>query len=263
MTAPPALSVTALSKSFRGRPALQDVYLDVAKGEVVAVLGPSGCGKSTLLRCITWLDPPSDGFITVDGKPFGRALDGDRVRHQSRREIDALRPRIGMVFQQFNLWPHMTALENVVRPQVVVLRRSRAEATRRARDLLGSLGLAGFLDRMPFALSGGQRQRVAIARALAMDPALMLFDEPTSALDPELVGGVLSLLRGLAAGGTTMVVVTHEIGFAAQVADSAVFMDGGRIVESGPAAAMLAAPRDPRLAAFLSAIRRGGPPAAA
>jgi polar amino acid transport system ATP-binding protein len=258
MTAVPALSVTALAKSYRGRTVLQDVYLDVGKGEVVVIMGPSGCGKSTLLRCITWLDPPSDGFITVDGKPFGRALRGEVVRHQSRREIDAVRPRIGMVFQQFNLWPHMTALENVVRPQVVVLRRPRAEATRKARDLLAGLGLSGFHDRLPFALSGGQRQRVAIARALAMDPAVMLFDEPTSALDPELVGGVLALLRGLAADGITMMVVTHEVGFAAQVADRAVFMDGGRIVETGPAADVLRAPRDPRLAAFLFAI--GGAP---
>ncbi|WAJ28316.1 amino acid ABC transporter ATP-binding protein [Antarcticirhabdus aurantiaca] len=259
--ATPLLSVSALRKSFRGTPVLKDVYLDVAKGEVVALIGPSGCGKSTLLRCLTWLDPPDDGFILIDGQPFGRALVGDTVRRQGRREIDRLRPKIGMVFQQLHLWPHLSALENVVRPQVVVLKRPREEAVARAQDLLAGLGLGGLEDRFPYALSGGQKQRAAIARALAMDPALMLFDEPTSALDPELVGGVLQLLRRLAGEGMTMVVVTHEIGFAAHVADRIAFMDGGRIVEDGPARQVMEAPADPRLAAFLDLIRSGRPAA--
>ena len=257
MSSNPVLSVSALRKSFRGTEVLRDVYLDVAKGEVVALIGPSGCGKSTLLRSLTWLDPPDDGFIRIDGQPFGREQVGDTVKRQSRREIDALRPRIGMVFQQLHLWPHLSALENVVRPQMVVLGRTREEATLRARGLLAGLDLIGFEERYPYALSGGQKQRVAIARALAMDPALMLFDEPTSALDPELVGGVLALLRRLASDGMTMIVVTHEIAFAANVADRIAFMDSGRIIEDGPARQVMAAPSDPRVAAFLDLIRPG------
>ncbi|MBB4003648.1 amino acid ABC transporter ATP-binding protein [Aurantimonas endophytica] len=254
-----ALSVSGLAKSFRRDRVLDDIYLDVSKGEVVAVIGPSGCGKSTLLRCLTWLEQPDQGFIEVDGKPFGRALTGDTVRHQSRRAIDAMRPRIGMVFQQLNLWPHMSVRENIVRPQMVVLRRTREAAEARAAAQLAGLGLADLAERYPYALSGGQKQRVAIARALAMDPALMLFDEPTSALDPELIGEVLALLRDLAATGMTMIVVTHEIGFARQVADRIVFMDAGRIVEDGPARKVLDSPSDPRLASFLSLIQRSPP----
>jgi polar amino acid transport system ATP-binding protein len=240
---------------FRGRRVLDNIYLDVAKGEVVALIGPSGCGKSTLLRCLTWLEQPTGGFITVNGQAFGREQVGDIVRRHSRSQIDAMRPLIGMVFQQLNLWPHISARENVVRPQMVVLRRSREEATARADALLGSLGLTDRADRYPYALSGGQKQRVAIARALASDPAIMLFDEPTSALDPELVGDVLTLLRSLAATGTTMVVVTHEIGFAANVADRIAFMDSGRIIEDGPAKEILASPKDPRVASFLDLVK--------
>ncbi|MDQ0469412.1 amino acid ABC transporter ATP-binding protein [Labrys wisconsinensis] len=253
----PLLSVSGLRKAFRGTRVLDDIYLDVAKGEVVALLGPSGCGKSTLLRCLTWLEPPDDGLIRIDGRPFGREQVGATIRRQSGRAIDAMRPRIGMVFQQFNLWPHLSVLENVVRAQVVVLRRSREAATARARTLLADLGLGALVDRFPYALSGGQKQRAAIARALAMDPALMLFDEPTSALDPERVGEVLALLRDLAATGMTMIVVTHEIGFAAHVADRVAFMDGGRILEDGPAKTVLSTPADPRLAAFLDLVRPG------
>ena len=250
----PVLSVAGLVKRFRGIAALDGVYLDIAKGEVVALIGPSGCGKSTLLRCLTWLDQPDDGFITIEGKPFGRERTGTVVKRHGRRQIDLMRPRIGLVFQQFNLWPHLTALENVIRPQLVVLRRSREEATERAQTLLASLDLSDRATLYPHALSGGQRQRVAIARALAMDPALMLFDEPTSALDPELVGDVLSLLRQLAAAGMTMVVVTHEIAFAAHVADRIAFMDQGRIIEDGPAAQVMTRPSDPRVARFLDLI---------
>jgi len=265
MSAAPALSVSALTKRFPGATALDDVYLDIAEGEIVALIGPSGCGKSTLLRCLTWLEQPDDGFIAVAGRPFGREIGRNgTIRRQTRREIDRLRPKIGLVFQQLNLWPHMTALENVVRPQMVVLGRARAEATRRAEDLLGQLGLADRAGRHPHALSGGQRQRVAIARALAMEPALMLFDEPTSALDPELVGEVLGVLRALAAGGMTMLVVTHEIGFAANVADRIAFMDRGRIIEEGPARDLIAAPKAPRLRSFLDLVlshRHPGPTA--
>jgi polar amino acid transport system ATP-binding protein len=255
MTAPPVLRVSALTKRFFGTTAIDDLYLDVHEGEIVALIGPSGCGKSTLLRCLTWLEQPDDGFIEVTGKPFGRELtSGGVVRRQGRREIDALRPKIGIVFQQFNLWPHLTALENVVRPQVVVLGRPRTEAMRRGKDLLARLGLAERMDRHPHTLSGGQQQRVAIARALAMDPALMLFDEPTSALDPELVGDVLAVLRSLAEIGMTMLVVTHEIGFAANVADRIAFMDRGRIIEEGSARDIIAAPREPRLRNFLDLV---------
>ncbi|WP_315836693.1 amino acid ABC transporter ATP-binding protein [Bradyrhizobium prioriisuperbiae] len=258
MSATPILRVSGLTKRFFGAVALDNLYLDVRPSEIVALIGPSGCGKSTLLRCLTWLEQPDDGFIEVIGKPFGRELTGGGVvRRQSRREIDALRPKIGLVFQQFNLWPHMTALENVVRPQMVVLGRSRAEATRRGEELLVRLGLADRIDRHPHALSGGQKQRVAIARALAMDPALMLFDEPTSALDPELVGEVLAVLRSLAETGMTMLVVTHEIGFAANVADRIAFMDHGRILEEGPAREIIAAPKEPRLRNFLDLVLAG------
>ena len=254
MSGVPVLSVAGLVKRFRGVTALDGVYLDIAKGEVVALIGPSGCGKSTLLRCLTWLEQPDDGFIAIEGKPFGRERTGTVVRRHRRRQIDLMRPRIGLVFQQFNLWPHLTALENVIRPQLVVLGRSREEATERARGLMESLDLTDRATLHPHALSGGQRQRVAIARALAMDPALMLFDEPTSALDPELVGDVLALLRRLAADGMTMVVVTHEIAFAAHVADRIAFMDKGRIIEDGPAAKVMTRPSDPRVARFLDLI---------
>jgi len=260
MSIPPVLGVSGLSKRFRGTTALDQVYLDIAKGEVVALIGPSGCGKSTLLRCLTWLEQPDDGFITIEGKPFGRETNGTVVRRHGGRQIDAMRPRIGMVFQQLNLWPHLSAIENVIRPQMVVLGRPREEATQRARALLASLSLADRAEQHPDALSGGQRQRVAIARALAMDPALMLFDEPTSALDPELVGEVLALLRELAGTGMTMLVVTHEIGFAAHVADRIAFMDKGRIIEDGPAAQVMNRPADPRVAAFLDLIGSGRAP---
>jgi polar amino acid transport system ATP-binding protein len=256
MSTTPTLSVSALSKRFLRTVALDQIYLDIAPGEIVALIGPSGCGKSTLLRCLTWLEQPDDGFIEVAGRPFGRELTlGGVVRRHSRREIDALRPKIGLVFQQLNLWPHMTALENIVRPQIVVLKRPRRDAEARARELLARLALSDRADSYPHALSGGQKQRVAIARALAVDPALMLFDEPTSALDPELVGEVLGVLRDLAASGMTMLVVTHEIGFAAKVADRIAFMDHGRIIESGPARELLAAPKEPRLRQFLDLVR--------
>ena len=261
MTGPHVLRAFNLKRRFQRTVALDGVYLDIAAGEVVALIGRSGCGKSTLLRCLSWLDEPEEGRVEIEGLPFGRAVTpGGVLRRQSPREIAALRPRIGFVFQQFHLWPHMTALENVVRGQVVVLKRPRAAAEAKGTALLTRLGLGALLGRYPHELSGGERQRVAIARALAMDPALMLFDEPTSALDPEKVGEVLALLRDLAEGGMTMLVVTHEIGFAARVADRVAFMDQGRIVEEGPAAATLSAPRSPLLRGFLDQVLRHDTP---
>ncbi|MBX9751685.1 MAG: amino acid ABC transporter ATP-binding protein [Roseococcus sp.] len=251
----PVLRASNLSKRFRKTSALDGVYLDILPGEVVALIGRSGCGKSTLLRCISWLDEPDEGLVELEGKPFGREVTaGGVVRRHSPRQVAAMRPRLGFVFQALNLWPHMTALENVVRGQVVVLGRGRAAAEAKAVALLERLGLGRLLARHPQELSGGERQRVAIARALAMDPALLLFDEPTSALDPETVGEVLALLRGLAEGGMTMLVVTHEIGFAARVADRVAFMDHGRIIEEGPAAQVLSNPREPRFASFLDQV---------
>jgi polar amino acid transport system ATP-binding protein len=247
-----ALSLSALVKRYGDTTVLNDFYLDVREGEIVALLGPSGCGKSTLLRCATWLEPPDDGLIEVGGQAFGRRRIGEGViERQTRREIDRIRPRIGLVFQQLNLWPHMSALENTVRAQCVVLGRARADAERRGHELLARLGLGAYATRPVHALSGGQRQRVAIARALAMDPAVMLFDEPTSALDPELVGEVLELLKSLAAQGTTMLVVTHSVGFAAALADRIAFMDSGRIVEDGAPRALLASPKTERFRTFL------------
>ena len=247
-----ALKLAGLVKRFGTTSVLDGVYLDVHEGEIVALLGPSGCGKSTLLRCATWLDQPDDGLIEVAGQAFGREqVGGGVIRRHSAREIDRMRPLIGLVFQQLNLWPHMSALDNVVRAQCVVLGRTRADAERRGIELLVRLGLATQIRQPVVALSGGQRQRVAIARALAMDPAVMLFDEPTSALDPELVGEVLTLLKSLAAQHTTMLVVTHSVGFAAALADRIAFMDGGHIVEEGSPDTLLRAPRSPRLRTFL------------
>jgi polar amino acid transport system ATP-binding protein len=257
---PFALQVMGLTKRFGTVLALDNVYLDIKAGDVVALMGPSGCGKSTLLRALTWLDPPDDGFITVGGTPLGRDVTPTGVvRRLSRAQVDAVRPRIGMVFQALNLWPHMSALENVVRPQVVVKRTDREAARSNARDLLVQLGLADKLDAYPHQLSGGQKQRVAIARALAMDPELMLFDEPTSALDPELVQSVLALLRDLAAEGMTMLVVTHETGFAGHVAERIAFMDKGRVIADLPSAQMLDDPGDPRIASFFDRVRRSAP----
>jgi polar amino acid transport system ATP-binding protein len=208
------------------------------------VIGPSGSGKSTLLRCVNLLEEPTGGTVRVAGAEL---TDPDV-------DIDAARRRIGMVFQQFNLFPHLTALDNVAIAQRKVLRRSREEAERTARDNLERVGLADKMDSYPAQLSGGQQQRVAIARALAMDPAVMLFDEPTSALDPELVGDVLGVMRKLALDGMTMLVVTHEMSFAKEVADRVVFMDGGVIVEAGPPAQVIGAPREARTRTFLSRI---------
>ena len=243
----PLLRVRGLSKAFGGVTVLDGVDLDVAPGGVTCLLGPSGSGKSTLLRCVNHLETVDAGTVEVGGELIGYRRDGDLLRELGARTIAVQRRRIGMVFQDFGLFGHMTALGNVAEAPTTVLGRPRAEAERRGRELIAQVGLAGREDAYPRQLSGGQQQRIAIARALAMDPLLMLFDEPTSALDPQLVGEVLAVLRDLAAGGTTMVVVTHEIAFAREVADTVVVLDGGRVVEAGPPSQVLPFRIIPRL----------------
>lgn len=249
------ISVRGVEKNFDEIAALRGVDLDVGGGEVVCVIGPSGCGKSTLLRVINWLQPPDAGRVYIDGEQVGETVGANgKAKPRSERENNAVRARIGMVFQNFNVWPNMSALENVVRPQIVVLRRPRAEAEDIALSLLDRVGLRDQVDQWPDTLSGGQLQRVAIARALAMDPIVMLLDEPTSSLDPELVGDVLGVLQTLAKGGMTMIIVTHELGFAKNVADRIIFMDEGRIVEDGSPEQILHAPRTERLKRFLNKL---------
>jgi polar amino acid transport system ATP-binding protein len=243
-----------LGKRFGQFQALTDVTLDVVPREVLCIIGPSGSGKSTFLRCINQLETVTDGALWVDGELVGYRRVGNKLYELSDAEIARQRLSTGMVFQRFNLFPHMTALENVIEGPIQVLRRPRAEAMEEARALLARVGLAHKADAFPVELSGGQQQRVAIARALAMKPKLMLFDEPTSALDPELVGEVLQVMRDLAKSGMTMIVVTHELGFAREVASRIVFMDAGRIVEVGPPAEILTRPTNPRTADFISAV---------
>ncbi|GAB2468463.1 amino acid ABC transporter ATP-binding protein [Xylanimonas ulmi] len=234
---------------------LKGVDLDVARGSVTVILGPSGSGKSTLLRCVNELEDITAGSVVVDGERMGYRVDGKGVLHRLHPKVVARqRRRIGMVFQRFHLFPHMTALENVMEAPRRVRGMSKADARRRAAELLARVGLADRADHYPAQLSGGQQQRVAIARALAMDPELMLFDEPTSALDPELVGEVLAVMKDLAASGMTMIVVTHEIGFAREVADKVVFMDQGVVVEEGPAASVIDNPRERRTREFLAHV---------
>ncbi len=243
-SATPRVALRGLRKSFGTTEVLKGVDLEVAAGEVVCVIGASGSGKSTLLRCINLLEEPTEGRVEVDGVDLtARATN-----------IDAIRTRVGMVFQQFNLFPHMSALRNVAIGLRKVKRMSRAEAERVARERLAEVGLAEKAAHRPAQLSGGQQQRVAIARALAMDPDVMLFDEVTSALDPELVKGVLAVMTDLAERGMTMVVVTHEMGFAREVADRVVFVDDGQIVEDRPPAELFGDPRSPRLRAFLEQV---------
>jgi polar amino acid transport system ATP-binding protein len=250
----PILRIEALEKSFGSTVVLRGVSLEVRLGEVLCIIGPSGSGKSTMLRCINYLERPSAGRIYVDGQLIGARLERGRLVELSANELAAQRQQIGMVFQSFNLFPHMTALGNVMEAPIRVKMEPKAEVERRARELLVRVGLADKADAFPVQLSGGQQQRVAIARALAMRPKLMLFDEPTSALDPEIVGEVLDVMRGLATDGMTMVVVTHEMGFAREVSDRVVFMDGGVIVESGSPDQVLVHPSHPRTRQFLSRI---------
>ena len=247
----PMLEISGISKRFGTVQVLGDVSLSVAPGEVVVVIGPSGSGKTTLLRCINLLEDYERGTITVDGEPIGYRREGkDRVR-MSGRDIAAARAKIGMVFQSFNLFPHMSVLQNIVAAPVRVKGVPRARAEARARELLAMVGLSDKAGEYPVRLSGGQQQRVAIARALAMDPKIMLFDEVTSALDPELVGEVLAAMQQLAQGGMTMVVVTHEMSFARDIADRIVFIDDGVIVEEGKPDEILFTPRTDRVRVFL------------
>jgi ABC-type polar amino acid transport system ATPase subunit len=248
----PMMEITDLRKSFGSLQVLKGVSFDVQKGEVLVVLGPSGSGKSTMLRCINFLEDYEGGEIRIDGEPVGfrSSADGRRIP-RSEAENAKLRENVGMVFQSFNLFPHRTALHNVMMGPVYVRKMAKPEATRLARDLLAKVGLSEKADQYPATLSGGQQQRVAIARALAMHPKVMLFDEVTSALDPELVGEVLLVMRRLAEEGMTMVIVTHEIHFARDVADSILFIDGGIIVERGNPKDVLARPSSERLRLFL------------
>jgi polar amino acid transport system ATP-binding protein len=249
----PILRVDHLSKSFGTTRVLNDVSLHVDKGEILIIVGPSGSGKTTLLRCIQCLEFPDQGTIVLDGVPFGVGDGPDRGwRPDSPHVLDAKRRRVGFVFQRFNLFANLTAIDNVTIGPRRVLRVPPAEARERAAGLLERLGLAEHAGKLPSQLSGGQQQRVAIARALSMDPVLMLFDEPTSALDPELVGEVLDVMKQLAVDGTTMIVVTHEMGFARDVADQVLVMDAGQVVEQGRAEEVLLRPTNPRTASFLS-----------
>jgi len=250
----PMLEILDVYKRFDKTEVLTGVDLTVRAGEVVCVVGPSGSGKSTLLRLISFLDPLDEGLIFVDGEIVGYELAGDRLHRRKEADVARMRSQCCMVFQQFNLFGHMTALENVLLGPLRVQRQDRASAEPEARRLLESVGLGHRLNAYPASLSGGEQQRVSIARALAMKPKVMLFDEPTSALDPERVGEVLDVMRQLADGGMTMLVVTHELGFAREVADTLVFMDGGRIVESGPCRQVLAAPTHSRTKEFLSRV---------
>jgi len=256
----PILRVERLSKSFGAARVLDDVSLAVEKGEILIVIGPSGSGKTTLLRCIHCLEHPDRGAIVLDGVAFGRGAPGEAWQPDPPRELDAKRRRVGFVFQRFNLFANLTALDNVSIGPRRVLGIPAAEARARAAALLGRLGLAEHASKLPSQLSGGQQQRVAIARALSMEPLLMLFDEPTSALDPELVDEVLQTMRQLARSGMTMIVVTHELDFAREVGDRVLFMDGGRIVEEGRPEAVFSRPREERTQAFLRRLLRSGAP---
>jgi polar amino acid transport system ATP-binding protein len=250
----PLVAIRSVSKTFGEFQALNQVSLDVWAGEVLCLIGASGSGKTTLLRCINQLTPVDSGGIWLDGELLGVREERGRLHRLSPREIARQRLKTGMVFQRFNLFPHKTALENITEGPVQVQGRKQDEARTEAMELLRRVGLTEKADAYPAQLSGGQQQRVAIARALAMKPMLMLFDEPTSALDPELVGEVLSVMKELARSGMTMMVVTHELGFAREVADTVVYMDHGAIVESGPAADVLGKPREARTQSFLSAV---------
>ncbi|NWL77487.1 L-cystine ABC transporter ATP-binding protein YecC [Pseudomonas taiwanensis] len=247
------ITVRNLTKSFKGQEVLKGIDLTIEPGEVVAIIGPSGSGKTTLLRCLNLLEVPSGGLIKVGQIE----IDASKPLKQQQGLIRKLRQHVGFVFQNFNLFPHRTALENVIEGPVVVKKEPRERAVEKARKLLAKVGLAGKEDAYPKRLSGGQQQRVAIARALAMEPDVILFDEPTSALDPELVGEVLATIRGLAEENRTMVIVTHEMTFARDVANRAIFIDKGVIVEQGDAKALFSTPKEERTKQFLSKFING------
>ncbi|MHA7279833.1 amino acid ABC transporter ATP-binding protein [Arthrobacter sp. MDT2-2] len=248
------VEISDVHKSFGQVEVLRGVSLTVEPGEVVVILGPSGSGKSTLLRTINHLEKVDAGHISVDGELVGYKARGGKLHELREKEILAQRTHIGMVFQNFNLFPHLTAVENIIEAPVYAQHRPHAPARARALELLERVGLSDKVDVYPRQLSGGQQQRVAIARALALDPKIVLFDEPTSALDPELVGEVLDVIRGLADSGTTLIIVTHEMGFARDVADRVVFMDQGQIVEEGTPVQIFGAPQHERTKAFLSKV---------
>jgi ABC-type polar amino acid transport system ATPase subunit len=254
MTGMPMVLADRVSKNFGANRVLRGISLEVNSGEVLCIVGPSGSGKSTFLRCINHLERVDAGRLSVDGQLVGYRQKGDKLYELKLKEAALQRQEIGMVFQRFNLFPHLTAVENIILAPMRVKRLSKAAATARARELLERVGLGDKGDHYPAHLSGGQQQRVAIARALAMDPKLMLFDEPTSALDPELVGEVLDVMKELARTGMTMIVVTHEMGFAREVADTLVFMDEGVVVEAGPPRQVLSDPQHDRTKAFLSKV---------
>jgi polar amino acid transport system ATP-binding protein len=250
----PMVEARGVNKFFGSNQVLRGIDMTVVPGEVACLLGPSGSGKSTFLRCINHLEKINAGTIAVAGELVGYRRHNGRLHELRDHEIAERRSDIGMVFQSFNLFPHMTVMQNLIEAPVLVRREKPKEATERGRALLERVGLSDKADAYPRSLSGGQQQRVAIARALNMRPRLMLFDEPTSALDPELVGEVLDVMRGLADDGMTMIVVTHEIGFAREVADTVTFMDGGVVVESGPPAQVLDAPQHERTRSFLAKV---------
>jgi ABC-type polar amino acid transport system ATPase subunit len=254
MTGQPMVLAEKVSKNFGTNKVLRGISLEVDPGEVLCIVGPSGSGKSTFLRCINHLERVDGGRLSVDGQLVGYRQKGEKLYELKLKEAAFQRQEIGMVFQRFNLFPHLTAVENIILAPMRVKGLSKAKATARAMELLERVGLGDKGDAYPAHLSGGQQQRVAIARALAMDPKLMLFDEPTSALDPELVGEVLDVMKGLAKSGMTMIVVTHEMGFAREVADTLVFMDDGVVVEAGPPRQVLSDPQHDRTKAFLSKV---------
>ncbi|RBQ15896.1 ectoine/hydroxyectoine ABC transporter ATP-binding protein EhuA [Spongiactinospora rosea] len=250
----PVVELRGVHKSFGTLHVLRGVDLDVNKGQVLVILGPSGSGKSTLLRTINHLEKVDSGSVRVDGRLLGYRQAGDRLHELPEREVLRQRTQIGFVFQAFNLFPHLTVRQNLMEAPLSAQRRPRSEVEPLVERLLARVGLADKADAYPRTLSGGQQQRVAIARALALSPKLLLFDEPTSALDPELVGEVLDVIKDLARGGTTMIVVTHEVGFAREVADTVAFMDAGRVVEIGPPAQVLDSPVHDRTRAFIGKV---------
>lgn len=255
-TTEPVIKIRNLTKEFGNFAALSGISLDINLSEVVCIIGPSGSGKSTLLRCASFLEEYTSGEIEIEGRLLGYRRGVNGLVRENEQNIDAVRRNVGMVFQHFNLWPHMTVLDNVTLGLRLSKRTPAAKAKENGRGALAKVGLADFAERYPSQLSGGQQQRVAIARALAMEPHVILFDEPTSALDPQLVGEVLDTMKQLAVEGITMVVVTHEMGFAAQVADRVVFMDRGKVVEQGPPAKLFNDPQSPRLQEFLDTWRQ-------
>ena len=249
---PPFLEILEINKRFGDINALKNVSLNVSRGEVICIIGPSGCGKSTFLRTINWLTPPDSGKIVLQGDIIGSVT--GKLTIKQTRLLNNFRARIGMVFQQFNVWPHLNVLENVIKAQVGVGKKNIEEAKIKSIKILNEVGLKDKFDEWPDNLSGGQKQRLAIARSLAMDPILMLLDEPTSALDPELIGEVLTVLRNLVKEGMTMLIVTHELGFASNFADKIVFMDAGEIIEIGTPKEILKSPKTDRLKHFLNKL---------